>query len=83
MNKTRHYFQPMFYFDDGTNIDWQLPIELHSFEAFASEEDLIEFMASNGYQNGDYIINEYFDDDIEGVTILDCLGEVVETNEEN
>jgi len=79
MNKTKTYYQPEIYSDDGTNISCNIPMELNSFEAFASKEDCRTFMDNCGYD--DYVVNEYHDDDIEGVSILDEDGNTVKTNE--
>lgn len=82
MNKTKTYYQPVAYMDDGTNIDYgNIPNELHSFQAFANHEDCEEWLENNGYDPGDYAIIEYHDEDIEGVTIIDGDGDVLETNE--
>lgn len=83
MNKTRVYYQPYIYQCDGAGIDWVFPDDLlSSFEAFASVEDCEEFMENNGYSLCEINIVQYHNDDIEGVTILDADGNVVETNED-
>lgn len=82
-NKTRTYYQPMLHSKHDSDKDnWWLPDELASFKAFATEEDAKQFVAEMGYSNYDIRIDEYHDDDIEGVTILDGYGNVIETNEE-
>lgn len=69
--------------DDGTNIEYgDIPEELHSFEAFRSEEDCKEWLEDHDYEPGDFVINKYQDDDIEDVTILDGAGEVVDKIED-
>lgn len=82
-NKTKTYFQPMLrskYDTDPEN--WFLPDELASFKAFASKKDAEQFVAEMGYSNYELKVEEYHDDDIEGVTILDGYGNVIEKNEE-
>lgn len=64
------YFQPEYYYDDGTNIGWELPDGLFSFQAFLSEDDCIAWLENNGHNPNDFAINEYHDDDIEDVTLL-------------
>ena len=80
MNKTRTYYQPYLRWDDE---DWELPDELMSFHAFATKGDAEEFVANMSYSNYELKIEEYHDDDIEGVTILDAYGEIVEINEDD
>ena len=81
MNKTRTYYQPVAYIDDGTNIEWgETPDELHSFQAFASMDDCRQWLENNGYDPACYSIREYHDDDIEDVTIIDGDGDIVEVN---
>ena len=82
-NKTKTYFQPMIRscFDSDPE-NWYLPDVLASFKAFATKEDAEQFVAEMGYSNYELKIEEYHDDDIEGVTILDGYGNVIETNEE-
>lgn len=83
MNKTKVYYQPVYYFDDGSNIGYgSFPDELSSFEAFATEEDCKEWLKSNGYNPYDFVIFEYKNDDIEDVTIIDADGEIVEVNKQ-
>lgn len=83
MNKTKTYYQPAAYMDDGTNIEYgNIPEKLYSFQAFASVEECKEWLKDNGYDPKDYSIIEYHDDDIEDVTIIDWHGDAVEINEE-
>ena len=83
MNKTKTYYQPYEYYDDGTNIEWgDIPEELMSFQAFATREDCEEWLENMGYDSRDFNIREYHDEDIEGVTIIDADGEIVEVNDE-
>lgn len=65
------YYQPLLYTDDGTNISWDLPSELNSFEVFHTKEACEEWLEENGYDLEDCSIQEYEDDDIEDVTFLD------------
>ena len=77
------YYQPVRYSDDGTNIDYgEMPEELHSFDAFQTEEDCKEWLAANGYHPGDFAIVEYKNDDIEEPRILDYNGDVIMPIEE-
>lgn len=83
MNKTKTYYQPFAYYDDGTNVEWgDIPDELMSFQAFATREECEEWLENNGYDSGDFNIREYHDEDIEGVTIIDEYGDIIETNED-
>ena len=82
MNKTKTYYQPHEYYDDGTNIEWgDTPAELMSFQAFATREDCEEWLENMGYDPTDFAIIEYQDEDIEEVTIIDGYGDVIEINE--
>lgn len=84
MNKTRTYYQPFFRIDDfGTIKFGNMPSELHSFQAFATREDCEDWLENNGYDYAEYSIVEMHDDDIEGVTIIDEYGDIVEVNEDN
>ena len=71
------YFQPQRYNDDGTNIGWNLPDGLFSFQAFLSEDDCIAWLENNGYNPDDFTIHEYHDNDIEEVTLLYPDGSVI------
>lgn len=74
------YYQPEWYFDDGTNIEYGgIPDELFSFQAFESREDCENWLIEHGYDPDDFVIHEYHDDDdIEGVTIIDSCGNVLD-----
>lgn len=69
-----HYY----YYQPTHKITGELPsrleeywgIGLFSFCAFASEEDCRNWLELMGFNPDDFNINEYKDDDIEGVTIL-------------
>lgn len=77
------YYQPEAYYDDGTNIDYgPLPEELFSFQAFPTREECEAWLQNNGYEPGDFCINEYHDDDIEEVTLIDRNDEVFERIED-
>lgn len=72
------YFQPEWYHDDGTNIDYGgTPDELFSFQAFRTEEECREWLINHDYNPDEFVIHEYCDDDIEGVTIIDEYGDVI------
>lgn len=82
-NKTQTYYQPVAYLDDGTNIEYgDIPEGLFSFQAFASREECEAWLKNNDYDPGDYAIIEHHENDIEGVTIIDEDGDIVEINEE-
>ena len=72
------YYQPQAYCNDGTNINYgSLPEELFSFEAFLTREECEEWLKDNGYEPVDFFINEYHDDDIMDVTLIDRNGNVI------
>ena len=74
----RTYFQPTHYSDDGTNIEFGgLPEGLFSFQAFPSREACEGWLHEHGYDPGDFSIREYHDDEIEGVVLIDELGEAI------
>lgn len=79
MNKTRVYYQP--YLRGFNEASSELPDDLYSFEAFASKEECEEWMQNHGYGCCDYFIDEYHDDDIEDVTIIDRYDNIIEVNE--
>ena len=73
------YYQPIYYYDDGTNIEWgNMPEELASFMAFETREDCEAWLKDNGYDPGDYNISEYHDDDIEEVVLIDADGNYID-----
>lgn len=83
MNKTKTYYQPEWHKDDGTNLEWgDIPDELMSFQAFADKETCREWLWQHDYDDEDFAIIEYHDEDIEGVTIIDEYGDIIETNED-
>jgi len=64
-------YQPVEYFDDGTNIMYgDMPEELSSFQAFRTYEDCEDWLLCHGYIPGDYAIIEYKVSDIEDVVLL-------------
>lgn len=72
------YFQPEWYHDDGTNIDYDgMPEELFSFQAFRSEEECRQWLINHNYNPDEFVIHEYCNDDIEGVTLIDEDGNVI------
>lgn len=79
-NKTKTYYQPLIRWEKE---EWILPEELASFHAFASKSDAEQFVAEKGYSNYELKIEEYHNDDIEEVTILDGYGNIVEINEDD
>lgn len=66
------YYQP--YLRGFYDKSVKLPYELFSFQAFATREDCVEWLRNNGYGNCDYSIEEYHDDDIEDVCIINGGG---------
>lgn len=65
------YFQPEFYTDDGTNIEYHgLPDELYSFDVFTSEEACEDWLVEHDYDPGDFVIHRYDEGDIEDPTII-------------
>lgn len=80
MNKTKTYYQP--YLRGFNSASAELPDELYSFQAFKTKEDCRNWLDLNGYANCDYFIETYHNEDIEGVTILDANGDIIETNED-
>ena len=67
---SKKIYQPSLYSDDGTNIDFGLPQELCSFDVFESEEECRDWMEEQGYQEGDYNIEEYNEEDIEDYRVI-------------
>lgn len=81
MKESKTYFQPISYFDDGTNIEYgEVPEELNSFDAFETREDCEEWLDMHDYDASSFAIIEYHDNDIENVRILDKYGIDVEDN---
>lgn len=80
MNKT--YYQPELYFDDGTNIGWNLPEELYSFQVFKTYEDAYNWLIQHDYNPDDAHISEYHDDDIEEPTFINEYGDEYEKIED-
>ena len=72
------YYQPEWYHDDGTSIDYGgTPDELFSFQAFRTEEECRDWLINHDYNPGDFVIHEYCDDEIEDVTLIDANGDVI------
>ena len=63
-------YQPLIYTDDGTNIDWRLPAGMSSSNAFASQQECIDWMTEQGYAEDEYIVKEYDSTDIEDYTLM-------------
>jgi len=82
MNKTKTYYQPYLKFAGEEEL--YFPEEaLCSFHAFISKDDAEQFIAEyTDYSNYELVIKEYHDEDIEGVTILDGDGNIIEINED-
>lgn len=70
-------YQPYMYFDDGTNIDYNLPSELNSFDVFQSADEAGDFMIECGYADGTFVIQEFEDDEIEEFRMLDRHGDPI------
>ena len=70
------YYQPEWYHDDGTNIEYGgIPDGLWDFQAFLSEDECRRWLINNDYNPSDFVIHEYQNDDIEDVTIINEYGE--------
>lgn len=77
------YYQPHWYKDDGTNIEYgDIPDELYSFQAFVSPEACREWLWQHDYNDEDFTIDEYENDEIEGVIIIDEYGDELERVED-
>ena len=72
------YYRPVHYMDDGTNIEYgNAPEELGENEAFLTMNMCEEWLNTNGYDQEDFAIIEYHDDDIEDVKFIYDDGEEV------
>lgn len=70
------YYQPEWYHDDGTNIEYGgTPDGLWDFQAFLSEDECRRWLINNDYNPAEFVIHEYKNDDIEDVTIINEWGE--------
>ena len=66
------YYQPEFYHDDGTNIEYGgIPEGLLSFQVFSSVEKCRGWLKEHGYDPGDFAIIKYSNDDIEDYEIIE------------
>ena len=77
------YYQPSLYSDDGTNIDWTMPIEMASFWVWRTKRELIACMENWGYDRKDYVIQAYEDDNVEAYSVIDedgCVTFSIEIN---
>ncbi len=65
-------YQPEWYHDDGTNIDYGgVPDGLYSWQVFSTEEAAKEWLIDNDYDVNDFVIKKYTEEDIEDYTIID------------
>ena len=70
----RTYYQPTMPCSDGIT-EWEdLPCGLWSHQAFLSCEEANAWLFEHGYNPAEFFPHEYHDDDIEGVEIIDALG---------
>lgn len=73
------YYQPIAYFDDGTNIEYgDVPEEMYDFQVFPTREECENWLENHGYNPGDFDIVEYHGDDVEDPTFIDEYGNVIE-----
>lgn len=64
-------YQPLYYFDDGTNIEYgNLPDKLDRFQFFETKKACRDWLSENGYNPADFIIYGYDEDDIEKYEII-------------
>ncbi len=67
-----NYYQPQYYNDDGTNIEYgNIPKELFSFQVFSSREKCEKWLEEHGYVPGNFAIIRYSNDDIEDYEIVE------------
>ena len=65
------YYQPEWYRDDGTNIEYcGIPEDLYSFQVFSTKERCVRWLKDHDYHPDDFVIREYHDDDIEDYIII-------------
>ena len=69
------YYQPFIYVNDGVMSSYLFPRNL-LFEnnAFTDKQDLVTFMKNSGYDEDEYMIEEFHDNDIENVILIDACG---------
>ena len=66
------YYQPEYYLDDGTNIEYgNIPEGLFSFQVFSSRESCKSWLREHDYDPGDFVIIRYSGDDIENYVIIE------------
>lgn len=66
------YYQPEFYHDDGTNIEYGgIPEGLFSFQVFSSIEKCKDWLKEHDYDPDDFAIIKYSNDDIEDYEIIE------------
>jgi hypothetical protein len=76
------YYQPIAYFDDGTNIEYgDIPVALWDFQVFKTHEDAYDWLILHDYDPDDFVIMEYHDDDIEEPTFINEYGDEIEEDE--
>ena len=73
MNTT--YYQPT-----PQGVEW--PEELYSWQVFKTYEDAYNWLVQNDYEPEDFTIDEYHDDDIEGIVFIDEYGDEYEKIED-
>lgn len=77
------YFQPEWYKDDDTNIEYGgMPDELYSFQAFQTEEECRQWLINHDYNPDEFVIHEYCNDDIEEVSLIDANDNTIPKIEE-
>lgn len=73
------YYQPIAYFDDGTNVEYgDVPEGMYDFQVFPTREECENWLKNHGYNPGDFDIAEYHGDDVEDATFIDEYGNVIE-----
>ena len=73
------YYQPIAYFDDGTNIEYgDIPVKLWDFEVFPTSDECKKWLENNGYDPDDFVIIEYNDDDIEEPIFINEYGDEID-----
>lgn len=75
------YYQPVYKDADG-NPTCNMPEELWSFQVFLSEEECRDWLWQHDYDDEQFEILEFCNDDIEGVTAIDEYGDTIQKIEE-